>query len=352
MKKNRFIRTLSLAAAFIMTVLSSAAAYPVNAAAADAAHPVTVCIDPGHGGTNMGAQYNGQDEKNMTLAVANAMYAYLSKFEGVKICMTRTSDVDMSLQQRCDYAHAVGADFLFCLHFNASNDHSRYGSENWISAFGNNYARGMTFANIEMGELTAGGLLNRGVKTKISKTGNSDFYGMIRHSDDYGIPCVIIEHCHVDNPNDMAHCTSGAQLSALGVMDATAVAKYYGLKSTALGIDYSSYAKTVFKAPATPVYPDTTAPDACSIALASTDSAHKSAVINVAAKDTQSRVLYYAYSVDGGRTFTSKQVWKGDSVNYVVPVTVPLGGNTNVNVQFAVWNNYDLGTVSNVVNVK
>ncbi len=350
--KKFSIKLISMLSAFIFSVTALSALPAVYAHAADKAHSVTVCIDPGHGGGNLGAQYAGQTEKNMTMAVANAMYSYLSKFEGIKICMTRTSDVDMSLEQRCDYAHAAGADFLFCIHFNASNDHSRYGCENWISAFGNNYAKGMTFANIEMGELTASGLLSRGIKTKMSKDGNADYYGMIRHCDDYGIPCDIIEHCHIDNANDMLHCSSNAKLAAFGVMDATAVAKYYGLKSAALGIDYSSYAKTVVKAPAVPVYPDTTAPDACSIALMSVDSAHIKAVFNVAAKDTQSRVLYYAYSIDGGKTFTAKQTWAGDNVNYVVPVSVTLNGASASNIQFAVWNNFDLGTVSNVINVK
>lgn len=350
--KNKLMRHI-ISASLCTAFLFSSVMYPhtdAQAAALTQKAAVTVCIDPGHGGTNMGAQYNGRNEKDITMTVANAMYAYLTKFEGINVIMTRTSDAELSLQQRCDVAKASGASFMFCLHFNAANDHSRYGCENWISAFGDNYAKGMSFATIETNALAQSGILNRGVKTKLNSAGNADYYGIIKHCDDYGIPSVIIEHCYVDNANDSAHCTTNDQLAKLGVIDATSVAEYFGLKSSSLGIDYSGYVKPAVN-PVSVCYPDTTAPDACSIALASVDSSHKSAVVNVASFDKQSKVLYYAYSIDGGRTFTAKQVWAGNNTNYVVPVTIQLGGKTNCQVQFAVWNNYDMGSMSNMITV-
>ena len=44
------------------------------------AEPVKIVIDPGHGGTNLGAQYNGFTEKYMTMVVANAMAEELKKY--------------------------------------------------------------------------------------------------------------------------------------------------------------------------------------------------------------------------------------------------------------------------------
>ena len=82
--------------------------------------PVVVVIDPGHGGDNNGTRENGVLEKSMTLTVAKAMYQELSKFDNIKVYMTRTEDVDMTLKERAEMAAELGADFLFSLHFNAS----------------------------------------------------------------------------------------------------------------------------------------------------------------------------------------------------------------------------------------
>ena len=79
---------------------------------------LVIVIDPGHGGENLGADYNGFLEKEMNMIVANAMYDELSKYDGISVYMTHTSaDTDMTIQKRADFAASVQADFLFCLHF-------------------------------------------------------------------------------------------------------------------------------------------------------------------------------------------------------------------------------------------
>ena len=101
-----------------------------------------VVIDPGHGGENLGAQHNGYTEKEINLIVAQAMYDELSQYEGVKVYMTRTGDADLTLAERAEYASGVNADLLLCLHFNMSEQHTLFGSEVWISAFGEDYQKG------------------------------------------------------------------------------------------------------------------------------------------------------------------------------------------------------------------
>lgn len=140
------------------------------------AEPVRIVIDPGHGGENMGAQHNGYTEKYMTMVVANAMAEELRKYEGIEVFLTRTDDVELSLQQRADYAKEVGADFVFCLHFNMSEHHTLYGTEVWISAFGKCYAEGKSFGELCLNELGTLDLYRRGVKTRLGKDG-TDYYG-------------------------------------------------------------------------------------------------------------------------------------------------------------------------------
>ena len=58
----------------------------------------------------------------------------------------------------------------------------------------------------------------------------SDYYGIIRHSYNYGFPAIIVEHAYVDNYNDAVnHLSNDDQLKALAQADAKAIAKYYGL---------------------------------------------------------------------------------------------------------------------------
>ena len=101
-----------------------------------AEEPVVVVIDPGHGGENLGAEYGEYTEKEITMIVANAMYEELSRYDGVEVYMTRTDDVTLSLADRAEYAAGVNADILIALHFNMSENHDLFGSEVWISAFG------------------------------------------------------------------------------------------------------------------------------------------------------------------------------------------------------------------------
>ncbi len=59
-------------------------------------------------------------EKEMTIVVARAMKEELEQYEGVTVYLTRDGDQELSLDERCEFAERVGADFLFCLHFNMS----------------------------------------------------------------------------------------------------------------------------------------------------------------------------------------------------------------------------------------
>ena len=311
------------------------------------AQNVVVCIDPGHGGTNLGAQYNGLTEKDLTLQIANAMAQELSKYQGISVVMTRTSDVDVSLTQRAQIAADAGADFLYSIHLNASTAHNLFGSEVWVSGYGDSYAKGMTFGTIELNELSkAIGTYPKGVKTKISDNGNGDHYSVINNARKLGVAAAIIEHCYMDEPHDTAFTATADALTALGKADATAVAKYYGLKSTELGSDYSKFAKPAFQSPKTVQMQDATAPEVSQITLNSYDAATRTVSLHVKAADSQSKIIFYNYSADNGVTWSRLCGWTAGSdgdISFVLPAGAT--GNLCVNV----WNAYDLATTSNHV---
>ena len=71
----------------------------LNAATVSAAgKPIVVVIDPGHGGSNLGTDYLQIPEKQYNMAVALYMKQELEKYNNVRVYLTHTADVDMSLK--------------------------------------------------------------------------------------------------------------------------------------------------------------------------------------------------------------------------------------------------------------
>lgn len=310
---------------------------------------VRIVIDPGHGGENLGGEYEDYTEKEMTMAVARAMKEELEKYEGVAVYLTRDGDQELTLDERCEYAAAVDADFLFCLHFNLSEHHTLFGAECWISAFGENYSKGYAFASVEMGMLQDLGLYSRGIKTRLNSKG-TDYYGIIRHATEHDIPCVLIEHCHLDQENDKPFYDHDGKLEAFGRLDATAVAKYFQLKSEELGVDYSGYENVAVDVPSVVMEPDRTEPDLCRIELLSQNAENGEVTIQVTAADYDSGMLYYTYSYDDGAHHTELLRWPDRSSDtFCFTMQVPPRVIPRIVVNG--YNGYDLCTVSNVISL-
>lgn len=77
-----------------------------------------VCIDPGHGGSDSGANYNGVMEKEPNLDIALRARP-LIEANGYQVLMTRTSDETVSLEERCRIANSARATIFVSIHNNA-----------------------------------------------------------------------------------------------------------------------------------------------------------------------------------------------------------------------------------------
>lgn len=311
--------------------------------------PVVAVIDPGHGGDNLGAEYEDYTEKEMTLIVAKAMREELEKYEGVTVYLTREGDEELSLDERCAYAESVGADFMFCLHFNMSGEHTLFGAECWVSAFGEYYSKGYSFASIEIDMLKELGLYSRGIKTRLNGRG-SDYYGILNHSVERGLPCVLIEHCHLDQENDQPFYDHDEKLRAFGRLDATAAAKYFRLRSEEFGVDYSGYESLSVPVPSGVMRPDQSEPDVCMIDVTDQDMETGDVTVEVSAADYDSGMLYYTYSYDNGETFSGLQKWpdpEADTFRFTMRVPPRIVPQIVVNG----YNGYDLYRTSNVVSL-
>ena len=313
-----------------------------------AKEPIVIVIDPGHGGENFGTTYLPIAEKYYNMTVAMYMKERLEEYEDAIVYLTHTEDTDMSLQERAEFANSVDADFLFSLHFNQSISHNIYGAEIWIPSEGTLYSQGYGMANEFMKEFDEMGLFHRGIKTKLGKKGD-DYYGIIRHCALFDIPALIIEHCHVDHPNDIPYLESDNALKEFGYRNADAVARYFALSTKDGSVDNSEYAPLAVPTPNGRVSQDYTAPVFAKAELVVSDRFRQYATIHVTALEQETYIQYYAYSLDDGLTWSKYYPWTRTVNNMTIRVNTAFY-NTN-RIVFKVSNQYDTEVITNAVTI-
>ena len=215
-----------------------------------------IVLDPGHDATHTGSTGNGLDETTLNYKIAQYCYAELCTYSNVKVYLTRegsacpypdTFNMKYSSRndnkKRVEFAASVDADVYVSLHLNAFDDPSVGGAEvhvpsrNYLPEVGK---EGQGLANSILEQLSALGLRNKGVFTRLSEDGTTyadgsvaDYYGVIKRAKDLGITGIIIEHAYISSTKEAAnHLSTEAQLKDLGVADATGIANYYGLVKT------------------------------------------------------------------------------------------------------------------------
>lgn len=88
-----------------------------DAAAPAAGEPFTLVIDPGHGGIDGGAEGRlGTIEKDVTLALGLKLRDALAGTPGLRVVMTRETDVFVALRDRVAAARTNHADLLLSIH--------------------------------------------------------------------------------------------------------------------------------------------------------------------------------------------------------------------------------------------
>ncbi len=93
----------------------------------------TICIDPGHGGEDLGAVGKGKLlEKELTLKVSRKLRELIVSRLGLRVVMTRDRDADVSLNGRAGFANSQNAQVFFSVHFNSSRRNSARGSETYF----------------------------------------------------------------------------------------------------------------------------------------------------------------------------------------------------------------------------
>ncbi len=182
-KTRRTIIPVTLAALLLLVL----AAAPVQGAAPTGRGAPLVCLDPGHGGDDSGANYNGVMEKVPNLDIALRVRPILQSL-GYNVVMTRETDTTVSLQQRCDIANAAHADIFVSIHNNAYTVDSK-GTETYSYYNAPDGKRLATFIHQQVVQRIK--LTDRGVK-------EAGFY-VLKHTN---MTSALIEGCFLTNPDE------------------------------------------------------------------------------------------------------------------------------------------------------
>lgn len=115
------IRTAGILIGILFSFFCVASFKPVNDPKGKTQQLRTIIIDPGHGGSDVGARGNYSFEKDICLAIALKLGKKLEKeMPDVKVLYTRTTDVYPELRARADFANANKGDLFVSIHVNSA----------------------------------------------------------------------------------------------------------------------------------------------------------------------------------------------------------------------------------------
>ena len=203
-----------------------------------------IVLDPGHGGTDSGAEnQNGissESESKLTLKIANYVKQELEKSSQFVVYMTRTHDSYVGLSERVNYAASKNADILVSLHLNSADSKTANGAEILVPRTGRYNSKvaenaGQLAQDI-LKKLVSLGLYNRGLVYRDSASGTkypdgstADYYAIVRQGLQAGIPSIIVEHAFISSTVDAKFLDSEADLQKIGRADAEGIAQYFGV---------------------------------------------------------------------------------------------------------------------------
>jgi N-acetylmuramoyl-L-alanine amidase len=178
-------------------------------------------LDPGHGGTDPGAQGNGLREKDINLDIAKSIKDILEAgYENMNIKMSRTSDTTKSLSERTAEANSWGADFYLSIHCNAANGTAR-GYEDFIHSSLSDTSQTAKYRDIIHAEIVKlNELINRGKK-------KANFHVLRETS----MPALLSENGFIDNPSDAALMKDPVWRRKVAQGHANGIAKAFNLKA-------------------------------------------------------------------------------------------------------------------------
>lgn len=176
-----------------------------------------IYLDPGHGGTDPGAQANGLKEKDVTLKIALKVRDILNRdYEGHSIRMSRTTDTTKSLAQRTNDANSWGADFFVSIHINAGG--------------GTGYEDYIYNGSVSSNTVTYRDKLHAEVMKQVDFTDRGKKRANFHVLRESNMPAALTENGFIDTVADANKLKSDAYLNRIALGHANGIAQALGLK--------------------------------------------------------------------------------------------------------------------------
>ena len=193
--------------------------------------PLVWVLDAGHGGKDVGCETRNYQEKDITLDITKRVAELLRKNKpGIKVILTRKSDVFVSLEKRCKIANNANADLFLSIHVNAV-EHNRMlsGTETFfaytraisdavlLSAQGRNVGKSELLARLlQKNYHEAGRPTSRGAKPENLYVCNNTM-----------MPAALTEVGFISNRDDEAYMTSERGKKEIALCIYNALIEYY-----------------------------------------------------------------------------------------------------------------------------
>jgi N-acetylmuramoyl-L-alanine amidase CwlD len=173
-------------------------------------NPKLIVIDPGHGGSDTGAEHNGLVEKELNLDISKRLQTVLVS-RGWQVKMTRETDIDVfapndsardELQARDDIANKAGARMFVSVHSNSFTTSEQNGTTTY-------YYKADSYALAEDVHSRLAGVL----PTADDGVRKDNFY-VIHHA---SMPAILVETAFLSNPSDAALLKQASFLQKVAV---------------------------------------------------------------------------------------------------------------------------------------
>lgn len=211
---------------------------------------IVIAIDPGHGGTDVGAQ-GIENEAVMNERTAKYLYELLKQDKRFKPVYTRKfkTDVKYTLAERIEKADKAKAQLMLSIHGNSSESKKGYGFESYAVPPGrNNHESSVKFAELIAERMASAGHKlrgengvrymyyvdagSKGIKTDIreaSYTNESRTEPSIAVVENPKCPSVLVEQSFVNHPGDYENWGSPEGNKKAATLYYEAICSYFEL---------------------------------------------------------------------------------------------------------------------------
>ena len=186
-----------------------------------------VFLDPGHGGSAIGAQNTNRrlQEKRLTLDIAKRVERLLTA-KGYPVRLSRTRDVAISLQKRVAIAERRSAAIFVSIHINSSPKRETTGTEVFYYATKKNNSLERILASKRLGTSILNSLCQT-LPTNSRGLKEGDFY-VIRETT---MPAVLVEVAFITNPKESLLLTSAPYKQQVALALAKGIEEFFGKKA-------------------------------------------------------------------------------------------------------------------------